>query len=121
MRYLTIFLVLIILLFPPVLALCLPRTISPPGISGAYGGSGDEIYITRLDIKDGKVTEVGLEEHLVGVLAAEKELTKYIPKDEWINGHHLFLLFGRYYCKAISPSCDACRLNKYCKIKRKCD
>lgn len=57
----------------------------------------------------------------VSVLAAEKELTKYIPKDEWINGHHLFLLFGRYYCKAISPSCDACRLNKYCKIKRKCD
>ncbi len=57
----------------------------------------------------------------VSVFAAEKELTKYIPKDEWINGHHLFLLFGRYYCKAISPSCDACRLNKYCKIKRKCD
>ena len=52
------------------------------------------------------------------VLEAEKTLTKYIPREDWIDGHHLFLLFGRYHCKAINPSCSNCKLDKYCKIKK---
>ena len=54
-----------------------------------------------------------------GVKEAEEALKKYIPKEEWILAHHLFLLFGRYYCKAISPLCEGCKLKEYCKEKGK--
>jgi endonuclease-3 len=49
------------------------------------------------------------------VLKAEEKLKKYIPKDEWIDAHHLLLLFGRYTCKSANPSCSNCKLIKYCK------
>ncbi len=49
------------------------------------------------------------------VLDAENSYKKYIPRDMWIKAHHLLLLYGRYYCKATSPSCNACRLKKHCK------
>lgn len=48
---------------------------------------------------------------------AEDAYKKYIPKDEWAKAHHLFLLFGRYHCKAINPECLDCKLKKYCKYK----
>lgn len=48
---------------------------------------------------------------------AEESFKKYIPKEEWIEAHHLFLLFGRYHCKAISPLCDSCKLKDYCNKK----
>ncbi len=50
------------------------------------------------------------------VVEAEEAYRKYIPKEEWIDAHHLFLLFGRYYCKASNPSCKDCQLEKYCKF-----
>lgn len=50
-----------------------------------------------------------------GVLEAEEAYKKYILKKDWIKAHHLLLLFGRYYCKAINPSCEGCNLKKYCK------
>ena len=53
------------------------------------------------------------------VLEAEESLKKYIPKEWWIEAHHLFLLFGRYYCKAINPLCLNCSLKKYCKFNNK--
>lgn len=48
---------------------------------------------------------------------AEESYKKYIPKEEWAKAHHLFLLFGRYHCKAINPECLDCKLKKYCKYK----
>lgn len=51
------------------------------------------------------------------IKAAEASYKKYIPKESWIEGHHLLLLFGRYYCKAVNPSCKDCRLKPYCKYK----
>lgn len=48
---------------------------------------------------------------------AEESFKKYIPKEEWVEAHHLFLLFGRYHCKAISPSCIDCKLKDYCNKK----
>lgn len=51
------------------------------------------------------------------VLKTEMKLKKYIPEEQWIEAHHLLLLFGRYYCKSISPDCDNCQLIKFCKIK----
>lgn len=51
------------------------------------------------------------------VLTCEKALKRHIPKNEWIDAHHLLLLFGRYHCKAINPNCNNCRLKEYCKHK----
>lgn len=51
------------------------------------------------------------------ILECEFKLKKYINEEEWITAHHLFLLFGRYHCKAIKPLCDNCILKEYCSIK----
>lgn len=51
------------------------------------------------------------------VLVAEERYKKFIPKEDWIDAHHLLLLFGRYHCKAISPQCDGCPLKEFCKKK----
>ena len=51
------------------------------------------------------------------VVDAEIAYKKYIPKEEWTLAHHLFLLFGRYFCKALHPLCDNCKLKNYCKYK----
>ncbi len=52
------------------------------------------------------------------VMDAEEAYKKYIPKEEWIDAHHYFLLFGRYHCKANQPSCKDCKLIKYCQNKK---
>lgn len=49
----------------------------------------------------------------------EAAYRKYIPEEDWIDAHHLILLFGRYYCKAINPSCTNCKLKIYCKVENK--
>ena len=49
----------------------------------------------------------------------EKKLEKKIPKDRWSKTHHQMVLFGRYYCKAINPMCDNCKLKEICKYKKK--
>lgn len=49
------------------------------------------------------------------VATCEKAYRKYIPRDEWIEAHHLILLFGRYHCKAQNPNCVECKLTSYCQ------
>lgn len=49
------------------------------------------------------------------VLVIEKKLTKKFKKYNLSRIHHQLLLFGRYYCKAINPLCDTCKLKRYCK------
>ena len=53
------------------------------------------------------------------VIQIENKLMKKIPKDEWIRRHHQLVLFGRYTCKAIKPSCNTCLLKDYCKYYKK--
>ena len=53
------------------------------------------------------------------VYIIEQKLTKRIPKDNMIRIHHQLLLFGRYYCKAVKPECQTCKLYDICKEKRK--
>lgn len=48
-------------------------------------------------------------------LIVENDYKKYIKKNDWILAHHLFLLFGRYHCKAKNPECSNCNLRKNCK------
>ena len=44
----------------------------------------------------------------------EKKLMKLFPKKNWIDLHHKFIFFGRYFCKAKNPSCNKCPIIKYC-------
>ncbi len=53
------------------------------------------------------------------VLTIEKKLMKKFPKEEWGRRHLQFVLFGRYYCKAIKPNCKECKLISICKEKNK--
>lgn len=48
----------------------------------------------------------------------EKQLLKNIKQEDLIDVHHLLILFGRYYCKAISPKCNICPLVDKCKYKK---
>lgn len=71
-----------------------------------------DTHLERMAIRFGYVKEGAT------VLEAEQSYRKYIPKEEWIEAHHLLLLFGRYHCKAIHPECENCTLKKYCKVEK---
>lgn len=49
----------------------------------------------------------------------EDKLKEVFDKKDWIELHHLILLFGRYYCKAIGYRCEGCKLQHLCKYKAK--
>ena len=53
------------------------------------------------------------------VLETEHILTKNIPKQFMLGAHHWLILHGRYTCKAKSPLCGDCKINKYCTWKDK--
>ena len=45
----------------------------------------------------------------------EHKLKKLIPEDRWIKTHHQLIHFGRYFCTAKKPQCEACKLREFCK------
>lgn len=51
------------------------------------------------------------------VLTIEKKLMKKFPKNEWGRRHLQLVLFGRYYCKAVKPLCENCKLKDICRKK----
>ena len=53
------------------------------------------------------------------VTDVERKLKKKIPKEMWIQMHHSMIFFGRYFCKAVSPSCDKCELKGKCRVNYK--
>ena len=53
------------------------------------------------------------------VLVIEKKLTKLFKNYNSKRIHHQLLLFGRYYCKAIRPECNNCKLKDICKHEKK--
>lgn len=53
------------------------------------------------------------------VLIIEKKLMRKFPKEEWGRRHLQFVLFGRYYCKAVKPKCSQCKLIHLCREKKK--
>lgn len=60
---------------------------------------------------------LGLSNKEDDVLLVEKKLTKKFKQYNARKVHHQLLLFGRYYCKAIKPLCDDCKLKNICKKK----
>lgn len=55
------------------------------------------------------------------VLTVERKLNKFFDKNDLSNLHHQLVLFGRYHCKAIKPSCSECGLRDICKYKKNND
>ena len=53
------------------------------------------------------------------VLKTEMKLRKAFKKDDWNKRHLQLVLFGRYYCKAIKPECENCKLKDICKRSEK--
>lgn len=53
------------------------------------------------------------------VLKVEKKLMKKFDKSLWSKRHLQLVLFGRYYCKAVKPECDNCRLKDICRGYKK--
>ncbi len=45
----------------------------------------------------------------------EEKLKKAFNRTLWIDLHHKFIFFGRYFCKAKKPNCKECPIIKYCK------
>jgi endonuclease-3 len=50
-------------------------------------------------------------------LAAERQLTQYIPRELIPLAHHWLILHGRYTCTARNPGCQDCPLKHLCKYK----
>ena len=53
------------------------------------------------------------------VYNVEMKLRKKIKKENWSKRHKQFVLFGRYYCKAIKPECENCGLKEICRYYKK--
>lgn len=53
------------------------------------------------------------------VLEVENKLMRKIEKNKWNRAHHLFIFFGRYFCKAKNPDCSKCPFFEQCKDKIK--
>lgn len=61
---------------------------------------------------------LGLAKENDSVLDVEMKLRRKFKKENWNKRHKQLVLFGRYYCKAIKPECDTCKLREICKIKK---
>jgi endonuclease-3 len=72
-----------------------------------------DTHVSRVSKRLGFVNETD------GVDVIEKKLEKKIPLDRWGKTHHQMVLFGRYYCKAINPMCDNCKIKDICCYKNK--
>ena len=60
---------------------------------------------------------LGLVKNTDSVETMEKKLIKFIPKERLIKTNHQIIWFGRYFCKAIKPSCENCKLSGICREK----
>lgn len=49
-------------------------------------------------------------------LKIEEKLMQKFNEDRWIRLHHQMILFGRYHCKALNPSCEGCPLKTECRF-----
>lgn len=45
----------------------------------------------------------------------EEKLKQCFDESIWIDLHHKFIFFGRYFCKAKKPNCKECPVIKYCR------
>lgn len=48
-------------------------------------------------------------------LEVEKQLVKYLKKDDIAIAHHWLILHGRYVCMARNPKCEECKISHLCR------
>ena len=68
-----------------------------------------DTHVSRVSIR------LGIARKNDNVLTIEKKLNKKFPKESLARLHHQLVLFGRYYCKAVNPKCENCKLKDICK------
>ena len=49
----------------------------------------------------------------------EEKLKRAFDREEWSRIHLQLVLFGRYYCKAVSPNCKDCKLKDVCGYEKR--
>lgn len=79
-------------------------------LSNAYGvpALAVDTHVFRVSNRIGLATASTVEE-------TERQLTKAIPKEEWIKAHHTLIFHGRRICKAQNPNCSQCAIASKCK------
>ena len=78
----------------------------------------EEPYIA-VDTHVSRVSKrLGIAKEKDDVLEIEKKLYRFFKDENRGRLHHQLVLFGRYYCKAINPYCEKCRLKEFCKYKK---
>jgi endonuclease-3 len=68
-----------------------------------------DTHVARVSIRLGFALEKSSPETI------EKRLMAAYDKEVWIDLHHKFVIFGRYFCKAKKPKCGECPLLHVCK------
>ncbi len=62
---------------------------------------------------------IGLSTGAKTPLDTEKQLMRYIPRDQWAIAHHWLILHGRYICVARNPKCQECPFPPVCRHFKK--
>lgn len=62
---------------------------------------------------------LGISSDSATVLQVENDLMNSVDEQLWHRAHHLLLFFGRYFCKAMKPSCANCPFINKCKNSNK--
>ena len=79
-----------------------------------------DIPVIAVDTHVSRVSKrLGIANKKDNALEVEKKLNKKFSEDKLGRLHHQLVLFGRYYCKAINPKCENCKLKNMCKKERK--
>ncbi|MGB8507650.1 MAG: endonuclease III [Pyrinomonadaceae bacterium] len=79
-------------------------------LGNAYGQAAGVVvdtHVTRLSARLALSTQKTAEK-------IEQDLMTLVPKKDWIIFPHLLIAHGRAVCKARSPRCDACVVEKLC-------
>lgn len=58
---------------------------------------------------------MGIANEKDSVEVIEEKYLKFIPKERIVKTNHQIIWFGRYFCKAISPDCEHCKLREICR------
>jgi endonuclease-3 len=74
---------------------------------GIASGVVVDTHVTRLSHRLGLSSEKTAEK-------IENDLITLVPKKDWVIFSHLLIAHGRAICKARSPLCDQCVVEKHC-------
>ncbi len=74
---------------------------------GVISGIVVDTHVTRLSRRLGLTKEQQPEK-------IEKDLIEIVPKKDWVIFSHLLIAHGRRICKARTPLCAECVVEKYC-------